>query len=249
MRYCRAACQNRDSEISRLDTENDSSYNFGSFISTSEAMRMDGMIVPYVPAKRSEGKELRTYQDIFSYLLLDKKHTIILPPIIDKMVAHVVISQLLYLDCECLEDNIFLYINANGASYPDVFAIYDAMRFVRNEVYMVCYGESLGYPTILLAGAGPKDKHAKRRHRFALPHARIMLPPILRSSDIGLKATSNKDGTELERMRNLIAKTLAEDTGQPAEKIHEDMSHNLVMDAQAAREYGIIDQIITEHPR
>jgi ATP-dependent Clp protease protease subunit len=189
-------------------------------------------LVPTVVESNTRGE--RAY-DLYSRLL--KERIIFLGTPIDDTVANLVCAQLLFLEYEDPDKDIHLYINSPGGEITALFAIYDTMKFVKPDKSTFCFGQAASAAAVLLA-AGTRGK------RFALPHARILLHQPYggaagQATDIELQAR------EILRMRDLLNKMLAEDTGQPIEKIQKDTDRDFVMSAEEAREYGLIDEVIT----
>lgn len=195
-------------------------------------MEIQNYSIPYVVEQTSRGE--RTY-DLFSRLL--KENIIFLGTPIDDTVANLVSAQLLFLESENPDRDINIYINSPGGSITSFFAIYDTLRFIRNDVSTICLGQAASAAAVLLA-AGTTGK------RLALPHCRVLLhqpygEAMGQATDIELAAK------EIERMRKLLEEILAEHTGQPLDRIHTDTDRDFVMSAQEAKEYGLIDEVIT----
>jgi ATP-dependent Clp protease protease subunit len=172
--------------------------------------------------------------DIFSRLLKDR--IIFLGTPIDDIDANLVIAQLLFLEAEDPDKDIFVYINCPGGSVTAGLAIYDTLQYVRPSVQTICMGQAASMGALLLA-AGTKGK------RSALPHARIMIHQPLggvqgQATDIDIQAR------EILRMRNEINQVLVNHTGQPLEKIERDTDRDFFMTPEQAKEYGIIDHVI-----
>jgi ATP-dependent Clp protease protease subunit len=189
-------------------------------------------LVPTVVEQSSRGE--RAY-DLYSRLL--RERIIFIGTGIDDTIANLVCAQMLFLESEDPEKDINVYINSPGGDITALFAIYDTMRFVRPDKSTFCFGQAASAAAVLLA-AGTKGK------RFALPHARILLHQPYggaagQATDIELQAK------EILRMRDLLNQILAEDTGQPIEKIHADTDRDFIMDAAQARDYGVIDEVIS----
>jgi len=173
--------------------------------------------------------------DIYSRLL--RENIIFLGTPINDDIANVVCAQILFLESESADKDISLYINSPGGDITALFAIYDTLKYVKNEISTFCYGQAASAAAVLLA-AGTKGK------RFALPHARILIHQPYggaagQATDIELQAK------EILRMRDLLNQMLALDTGQPNEKIQKDTDRDFIMSADEARDYGIIDEVIT----
>jgi ATP-dependent Clp protease protease subunit len=173
--------------------------------------------------------------DIYSRLLKDR--IIFIGGTIDDHVANLVIAQLLFLEAEDPEKDIHVYINSPGGLVTAGMAIYDTMQYIRPDVSTICLGQAASMGSFLLA-AGARGK------RYALPYARIMLHQPLggvqgQATDIDIHAR------EILRMKDLLNELLAKHTGQPKERIAHDTERDFFMSAQQAKEYGIIDEVIT----
>jgi len=189
-------------------------------------------LVPVVVEQTNRGE--RAY-DIYSRLLKDR--IIFLGTAIDDLVANTVIAQLLFLEAEDPKKDIHLYINSPGGSVTAGLAIYDTMQYIKPDVSTICLGQAASMGAFLLA-AGAKGK------RFALPYSRIMIHQPSggaqgQSTDIDIQAK------EILRIRQIINEILSKHTGQPIEKIERDTDRDYFMSAQQAKEYGIIDEVMT----
>ena len=195
-------------------------------------MTPSNYLVPTVVEQTNRGE--RAY-DLYSRML--KENIIFLGTPIDDAVANLVSAQLLHLESENPDRDINIYINSPGGDLMALFAIYDTMQFIRNEVSTICLGQAASGAAVLLA-AGTKGK------RLALPHARILLhqpygQAMGQATDIELAAK------EIERLRVLLESIIAQHTDQELEKIHNDTDRDFVMSAEEALEYGIIDEVIS----
>jgi ATP-dependent Clp protease, protease subunit len=191
----------------------------------------DNYFIPIVVEQTHRGE--RSY-DIYSRLLKDRI-VFIGSQIRDEM-ANTVIAQLLFLDSEDPEKDVFLYINSPGGQITAGLAIYDTMNFIQADVSTICLGQASSMAAVLLA-AGAKGK------RRALPHSRILIHQPLggfegQASDIEIHAR------EILRVRQELNEMLARHTGQPLEKIAGDTDRDHIMTPQDALEYGIVDEII-----
>ncbi len=189
-------------------------------------------LVPTVVESTNRGE--RAY-DLYSRLL--KENIIFLGTPIDDTVANLICAQLLHLESENADKDISIYINSPGGDITALFAIYDTLSFIKNQVSTICYGQAASAAAVLLA-AGTKGK------RLALPHARVLLHQPWgqgggQATDIEIQAR------EIMRMKDLLNEILAEHTGQSVEKIETDTDRDFVMTAQEALEYGIIDEVIS----
>ncbi|MBI3454879.1 MAG: ATP-dependent Clp endopeptidase proteolytic subunit ClpP [Candidatus Rokubacteria bacterium] len=172
--------------------------------------------------------------DIYSRLL--KERIIFLPTYIEDDMANLVIAQLLFLEAEDADKDVYLYINSPGGAVTAGLAIYDTMQYVKSAVATICMGQAASMGALLLA-AGTKGK------RFALPHSRIMIHQPLagvqgQATDIDIQAR------EIMRLRDELNRILVEHTGQPIERIRQDTDRDFFMTAGQAKEYGIVDQVI-----
>jgi ATP-dependent Clp protease protease subunit len=180
-----------------------------------------------------QGRE-RGY-DLFSRML--EENIVFLGTAIDDYVANAVCAQLLYLEYKNADKDINLYINSPGGDITALFAIYDAMKFIKNDISTFCYGQAASAAAVILAG-GTKGK------RFALPHARILIHQPYGGA-AGQAADIEIQAKEIVRMRDLLNEMLAIDTGQTVEKVARDTDRDFIMSAAEAQEYGIIDEVIT----
>lgn len=176
--------------------------------------------------------------DIYSRLLRDR--IIYLGEGIDSDLANLIVAQLLFLDSEDPEKDIYLYINSPGGSVSAGMGIYDTMRHVRPDVCTICMGIAASMGAFLLSG-GTKGK------RMSLPHSRVMIHQPLggaqgQATDIEIQAK------EILYLKKYLNECLAEHTGQPIEKITEDTERDFFMSATEAMEYGIIDQVYNRNP-
>ncbi len=189
-------------------------------------------LVPTVVESSSRGE--RAY-DLYSRLL--RERIIILGTAIDDAVANLICAQMLFLEYEDQERDINLYINSPGGDITGLFAIYDTIKFIRPDVSTFCFGQAASAAAVLLA-AGAKGK------RFALPHARVLLHQPY--GGVGGQATDIElQAKEILRMRDLLNEMLAADTGQAVEKIQADTDRDFILDANEAREYGVIDEVLS----
>jgi ATP-dependent Clp protease protease subunit len=194
---------------------------------------MASIFPPYVIERSSRGE--RTY-DIFSRLLMDR--IVFLGTPINDDVANVIIAQLLFLEADNPERDIYLYINSPGGVISSAFAIYDTMQHISAPVNTICMGMAASAGSFLLA-AGENGKRA------ALPHARIMLHQPS-SGTQGTAADIEIAAKEILYLRDKLNDLYAEHTGQSAEKIKGDLDRDLYMSAPEAKEYGIIDKVIQQ---
>jgi ATP-dependent Clp protease protease subunit len=182
-----------------------------------------------------DGRGERAF-DIYSRLLRDR--IVFLGTAIDDDVANLVIAQLLFLESDDPDKDIFFYLNSPGGSVSAGMAIYDTMRYIKPSVNTVCMGQAASMGALLLA-AGQKGK------RYALPHSRIMIHQPLggfqgQATDIGIQAR------EILRLKDELNRILSDLTGQPLEKISADTERDYYMSGEIAVQYGIIDEVIVK---
>lgn len=190
-------------------------------------------LIPMVIEQTSRGE--RAY-DIYSRLLKDR--IIFLGTAIDDVVANTVIAQLLFLEADDPDKDIFLYINSPGGIVTSGLAIYDTMNYIKCPVSTICIGQAASMGALLLA-AGTRGK------RFSLPHARIMIHQPAggfqgQATDIEIHAK------EILKLKDTLNRIMANHTGQPIEKIHDDTDRDFFMSGEDAKAYGIVDEVITK---
>jgi ATP-dependent Clp protease protease subunit len=188
-------------------------------------------LIPIVVEQTARGE--RSY-DIYSRLLKDRIIFVGVP--IDDYLSNLVIAQLLFLEADDPDQDIYLYLNTPGGVVTSGLAIYDTMQFVRPDIQTICIGQAVSMGSLLLA-AGAKSK------RFALPNARIMMhQPTAgfqgQASDIEIQAH------EIGRLKERLEAVYAKHTGHTPEKIKKDSDRDFFMNVQEAKEYGLIDEII-----
>ncbi|MGI6576001.1 MAG: ATP-dependent Clp endopeptidase proteolytic subunit ClpP [bacterium] len=188
-------------------------------------------LVPMVVEQTNRGE--RAY-DIYSRLLKDR--IIFLGSAIDDNVANTVIAQMLFLEAEDPDKDIWLYINSPGGAVHAGLAIYDTMQYIRPEINTVCMGLAASMGAVLLT-AGTTGK------RFSLPHARVMIHQPLggvqgQAADIAIHAQ------EIIRTREILNEIIAKHTKQPIERIQKDTDRDFFMSAKDAQEYGIVDEVM-----
>ncbi len=188
-------------------------------------------LIPIVIEQTERGE--RAY-DIYSRLLKDR---IILvgTPINDEM-ANLIVAQLLFLEAEDPQKDIYMYINSPGGMVTAGLAIYDTMQYIKPDVSTICVGQAASMAAVLLA-AGAKGK------RFALPHARIMLHQPIGGFE-GQAADVEIQAKEILRLKEILESILMRHTGQSQERIKADTDRDFFMDALQAREYGIVDGVL-----
>ena len=190
-------------------------------------------LIPMVIEQTSRGE--RAY-DIYSRLLKDR--IIFLGTPIDDLVANTVIAQFLFLEADDPDKDIYLYINSPGGIVTSGLAIYDTMNYIKSPVSTICIGQAASMAALLLA-SGTKGK------RFSLPHARVMIHQPMggfqgQVTDVEIHAK------EMLKMKESLNKILANHTGQPMEKIHDDTDRDYFMSGAEAKEYGIVDEVIAK---
>jgi len=198
---------------------------------SNEIDKIVSQLVPIVVEQTPRGE--RAY-DIYSRLLKDRIVLLGFP--IDDHVANLIVAQLLFLESEDPDKDIYLYINSPGGVVTAGLAIYDTMQYIKPDVCTICMGQAASMGAFLLA-AGAKGK------RFALPSSRIMIHQPLggfqgQATDIEIHAR------EILRLKKYLNEKLSEFTGQPLEKIEADTERDYFMSAQEAKEYGIIDKVL-----
>ena len=192
-------------------------------------------LIPMVVEQDGRGE--RAF-DIYSRLLKDR--IIFLGTPIDDNIANLVVAQMLYLESEDPDKEIFFYLNSPGGHVSSGLAIYDTMQYIKSPISTVCMGQAASMTAILLA-AGKKGK------RYALPHARILIHQPLggfhgQATDIDIQAK------EILRLKDELNRILAKLTGKPLEKVINDTERYYFMNSEQAKEYGIIDEIIARKP-
>jgi ATP-dependent Clp protease, protease subunit len=200
-----------------------------------EPAAMNANLVPIVIEQTGRGE--RAY-DIYSRLLRDR--IIILGSPIGDELSNLVVAQLLFLESEDPEKDIYMYINSPGGSVTAGLAIYDTIQYIKPEVSTLCVGQAASMAAWLLA-AGAKGK------RFALPHARIMIHQPLggvqgQATDIDIQAR------EIIRLREQMNNILVKHTGQSLKRIEKDTDRDLFLTGKQAVEYGLVDEVIVTRP-
>lgn len=189
--------------------------------------------IPYVVEQTGRGE--RGY-DIFSRLLKDR--IIFVGEAIDDVVADLVIAQLLFLESEDPEKDIFLYINSPGGVVTSGLAIYDTMQFIKPDVSTICLGQAASMGAVLLA-AGAKGK------RYALPNARVMIHQPLGGAQ-GQATEIEIQTREILRMKKMLNDILSHHTGNDIKKITKDTDRDFFMSPEEAKAYGLIDDVLTK---
>ncbi|GEA16396.1 MULTISPECIES: ATP-dependent Clp endopeptidase proteolytic subunit ClpP [Neomoorella] len=191
------------------------------------------ILVPVVVEQTNRGE--RAY-DIYSRLLKDR--IIFLGSAIDDHVANLVIAQMLFLEAEDPDKDIHLYINSPGGSISAGMAIFDTMQYIRPDVSTICVGLAASMGAFLLA-AGAKGK------RFALPHSEIMIHQPMGGTQ-GQAVDIEIHARRILAIRDTLNRILSDITGKPVEQIARDTDRDHFMTAQEAKEYGLIDEVITK---
>jgi ATP-dependent Clp protease protease subunit len=190
-------------------------------------------LIPMVIEQTSRGE--RAY-DIYSRLLKDR--IIFLGTGIDDLVANTVIAQLLFLEADDPDKDIYLYVNSPGGAVTAGLAIYDTMNYIKSPVSTICIGQAASMGALLLASGA----HGKR---FSLPHSRIMIHQPIggfqgQATDIAIHAK------EILKLKDTLNQILAKHTGQPLEKIRSDTDRDFFMSGEDAKTYGIVDEVIAK---
>ncbi len=188
---------------------------------------------PYVIERSTRGE--RTY-DIFSRLLMDR--IVFLGTPINDDVANVIIAQLLFLEADNPERDIYLYINSPGGVISSAFAIYDTMQHIQAPVNTICMGMAASAGSFLLAAGRPAK-------RAALPHSRIMMHQPSGGYQ-GTAADIEIQAREIIYLRNKLNELYSFHTGQPVDRIEQDIDRDRFMSAEEAKEYGIVDKVIQQ---
>ena len=197
------------------------------------------MLIPSIIERWNQGAVVG--YDIFSRLLRDR---IIFVGGFGGAVttdsANLIIAQLLFLEAEDPDKNINLYINSPGGMVTAGLAVYDTMQYIKSPITTICMGMAMSFGAVLLT-AGTKGQ------RFALPNSRVMIhQPLLSGGGLSGQATDIKiESAELVKTKLRLTEIMAKHTGQSVKKIMADMERNFYLSAQAAKEYGIIDEVIT----
>jgi ATP-dependent Clp protease, protease subunit len=188
-------------------------------------------LVPTVVEQTNRGE--RAF-DIYSRLL--QQRIVFLGTPVNDEIANLVMAQLLHLESEDPDKDIAMYINSPGGSITALFAIYDTMQYIGNDVSTICMGQAASAAAVLLAAGTPGK-------RFALPHSRILMHQPSGGAE-GQSVDIEIQAREILRMRDLLNEILAEKTGQTVEKIALDTDRDFILEAHAAKDYGVVDHII-----
>jgi ATP-dependent Clp protease protease subunit len=188
--------------------------------------------MPYVTEDTPRGPETRS---VFDRLLKDR--IIFLGTPIDDLVANIIIAQLLHLESDQPDKDISIYINSPGGEITGLFAIYDTMQFIKPDVSTICLGQAASAAAVILS-AGTRGK------RFILPHSRVLIHQPHGGAQ-GQAVDIEIQAKEIVRMRESLDEILAHHTGQEVEKVSKDTDRDFIMGAAEAKEYGIVDEVIT----
>ncbi|MCL6472646.1 MAG: ATP-dependent Clp endopeptidase proteolytic subunit ClpP [Firmicutes bacterium] len=200
----------------------------------SEIIR--NQLIPMVVEQTARGE--RAY-DIYSRLLTDR--IIFLGTPIDDNVANLVIAQLLHLESEDPDKDISIYINSPGGVVTAGLAIYDTMQYIKPDVSTICIGQAASAAAVLLTAGAPGK-------RYALPNSRILIHQPHGGAS-GQAIDIDIQAREILRMRKTLDEILAKHTNQPVEKIHNDTDRDYIMTAEEAKEYGIVDEVVTQRKK
>lgn len=199
-------------------------------------MKVRGELMSLVPIVVEHTERGERAYDIYSRLLRDR--IILLGTTINDEIANLVVAQLLFLEAEDPERDIYMYINSPGGIVTAGLAIYDTIQYIKPDVSTICVGQAASMAAVLLA-SGTKGK------RYALPHSRVMLHQPIggfegHATDVKIQAE------EIMRLKEAVEEILVFHTGQNRNKIKEDTDRDFYMGADRAREYGVVDQVL-EH--
>ena len=192
-------------------------------------------LIPMVIEQTSRGE--RSF-DIYSRLLNER--IVFLGTQIDDQIANLVIAQLLHLESEDPDKDIYLYINSPGGSVYSGLAIYDTMQFIKPDISTICVGISMSMGALLLAG-GTKGK------RMALPNSKILIHQVWGGGIQGQASDIEIHARETIALKRKVEEIMAEHTGKDLENVRKDMDRDFFMTSEEAKEYGIIDRVITHH--
>ena len=196
-------------------------------------MIYNSFYVPEVWEKTPYGGERTT--SLLGKLL--KERIILLGTAVDEHVANLIMAQLLHLESEDPDKDISLYINSPGGEITGLFAIYDTMQFVKPDISTICMGQAASAAAVILAAGA----HGKR---FILPHARVLIHQPHGGAQ-GQAVDIQIHAKEITRMRETLDEILAHHSGQTVEKVAGDTDRDFIMGANEAKEYGIVDEVIT----
>ena len=190
-------------------------------------------LVPMVVEQTPHGE--RSF-DIFSRLLNER--IIVLGSTVDDKIANLVVAQLIHLEAADPDRDIAIYVNSPGGDVYSGLAIYDTMQFVKPDVQTICFGMAMSMGAILLAGGAPGK-------RMALPNTKVMIHQGHTSGFEGQATDIEIRAREILALQRRMEEILARDTGKPVDQIHEDTQRDYFMDAEEAKEYGLVDQVVS----
>ncbi|HEX5096033.1 MAG TPA: ATP-dependent Clp protease proteolytic subunit [Acidimicrobiia bacterium] len=193
---------------------------------------INNVYMPYVTQETPRGTETR---DVYSRLLKDR--IIFLGTPIDDTVANLIIAQLLHLESEDPDKDIMVYINSPGGEITGLFAIYDTMQYIKADVQTICVGQAASAAAVILAAGEPGK-------RFILPHSRVLIHQPHGGAS-GQAVDIEIQAKEIVRMRQLLDEMLAHHTGQALDRVSKDTDRDFIMSGQEAKDYGIVDEVIT----
>lgn len=191
-------------------------------------------LIPMVVEQTNRGE--RSY-DIYSRLLKDR--IIFLGSVVEDNMANVIIAQMLFLEAEDPDKDIYLYINSPGGSVTAALAVYDTMQYIKPDVVTICMGQAASAGALLLA-AGAEDK------RYSLPYSRIMIHQPMGGAQ-GKASDAEVHIKELLDLKDILNEIMSKHTGQTEERISQDIEKDFFMSADDAKDYGIIDEVITRN--
>jgi len=191
-------------------------------------------LIPMVVEQTNRGE--RSY-DIYSRLLKDR--IIFLGSVVEDNMANVIIAQMLFLEAEDPDKDIYLYINSPGGSVTAALAVYDTMQYIKPDVVTICMGQAASAGALLLA-AGAENK------RYSLPYSRIMIHQPMGGAQ-GKASDAEVHIKELLDLKDILNEIMSKHTGQTEEKISQDIEKDFFMSAEDAVDYGIIDEVITRN--
>ena len=189
-------------------------------------------LIPMVIEQSGRGE--RAY-DIYSRLL--KERVVFLVGPVNDATANLVVAQMLFLESENPDKDIHFYINSPGGDVTALFAIYDTVQYIKNDIATICFGQAASAAAVLLAAGA----HGKR---FILPHSRVLIHQPHGGAS-GQAVDIEIQAKEIVRMRESLDQLLAYHTGQTVEKVAKDTDRDFIMSALEAKEYGIVDEVIT----
>ncbi|MFW5790053.1 MAG: ATP-dependent Clp endopeptidase proteolytic subunit ClpP [Bacillota bacterium] len=191
-------------------------------------------LIPMVVEQTNRGE--RSY-DIYSRLLKDR--IIFLGSVVEDNMANVIIAQMLFLEAENPDKDIYLYINSPGGSVTAALAIYDTMQYIKPDVVTICMGQAASAGALLLASGAEKK-------RYSLPYSRIMIHQPMGGAQ-GKASDAEVHIKELLDLKDILNEIMSKHTGQTEEKISQDIEKDFFMSAEDAKDYGIIDEVITRN--